>query len=138
MALVLDIGPVVAALNRGDLAHHRCAALLSGCPEELVLPAPVLVEIDYWLRKLGGPQVWRGFVTDVADGLYRLEQLREQDLLRAAELESTYRDLRLRLVDTSVFAVCERLREPKVATPDRRRFTVVRPRHYPALALLPE
>lgn len=138
MAVVLDTGPVVAALNRGDPAHRRCAALLSDCPEELVLPVPVLVEIDYWLRKLAGPQVWQGFVTDVADGLYRLEQLREQDLLRAAELESAYRDLRLGLVDASVLAVCERLREPKVATLDRRHFALVRPRHCAALTLLPE
>jgi hypothetical protein len=41
------------------------------------------------------------------------------------------------LVDAAVLAVVERLREPKLATLDRRHFTVMRPRHIEALELLP-
>jgi hypothetical protein len=37
-----------------------------------------------------------------------------------------------------VIALCERLNEPKVATLDRRDFSVVRPRHCEALRLLPD
>lgn len=33
------------------------------------------------------------------------------------------------MVDAAVIAVCERLGETKVATLDRRHFSVVRPRH---------
>jgi uncharacterized protein len=49
----------------------------------------------------------------------------------------TYADLPLGTVDASVIAVAERLRLTEVATLDRRRFTVVRPRHTTALNLLP-
>ncbi|PVC89468.1 hypothetical protein DBP19_20775 [Streptomyces sp. CS090A] len=40
-------------------------------------------------------------------------------------------------VDASVIAVAERYGVKRVATLDRRHFTVVKPRHVPALTLLP-
>lgn len=136
MALVLDTGPIVAALNRGDRDHARCAALLHA-NEDLLVPTTVLVEVDYWLRKLGGADVWADFVADVVAGAYRLAHLTEDDLGRAAELERTYHELDLGLVDASVIALCERLHETKVATLDHRHFSVVRPRHCDRLELLP-
>jgi hypothetical protein len=48
-----------------------------------------------------------------------------------------YADLGLGFVDAAVIAACERLGEPKVATLDRRDFSVIVPRHVPALELLP-
>lgn len=138
MALVLDTGPVVAALDRRDPDHARCVALLTGHPEDLVVPVLVLVEIDYWLCRLGGVEAWAAFAEDVAAGAYRVEPLDEADLMRAVELERAYVDLGLGLVDASVVATCERLGEAKVATLDRRHFGVVRPRHCEALTLLPE
>jgi len=105
--------------------------------EDLVVPAPVLVEVDYWLRKLFGPETWQTFVEDVAGGAYRLHQIDEAGLLRAAELEADYRSLSLGFVDAAVIASCERLGETKVATLDRRHFSVVRPSHCRSLLLLP-
>jgi uncharacterized protein len=63
--------------------------------EDLVVPAPVLVEVDYWLLKLFGPAPWKTFVEDVANGAYRLHHLDEADLARVAELERTYEPLDL-------------------------------------------
>lgn len=40
--------------------------------------------------------------------------------------------------DAAVLAIVERLNEPKLATLDRRHFTLTRPRHIEALTLLPE
>jgi hypothetical protein len=40
-------------------------------------------------------------------------------------------------VDAAVLALVERLREPKLATLDRRHFAAMRPRHVQALTLLP-
>ena len=71
MALVLDTGPIVAAVNRGDPNHRRCAAVLAG-GEDFVVPSPILVEVDYWLGKLVGPQAWADFVDDVVTGAYRV------------------------------------------------------------------
>lgn len=135
-SLILDTGPVVAALNASDPDHERCASLITRTAD-LILPGTVLVEVDYWLVKLAGPRVWSEFVADIVGGAYRVVHPTEADLIRAAELELAYEELRLGLVDASIVALCERLRERRLATLDRRHFSVVRPRHCPHLDLLP-
>jgi uncharacterized protein len=137
VALILDTGPILALLDAGDPAHERSVAMVDEVREDLVVPACVLVEVDYWAHKLLGHQTWDVFVDDVASGAYRLEPLTLDDLQRAAELEGEYADLDLGLVDASVIALCERLGERKVATLDHRDFAVVRPRHCESLSLLP-
>jgi predicted nucleic acid-binding protein len=138
VALVLDTGPILALLDAGDPAHASSVAMVEEVDEDLVLPVCVLVEVDYWAHKLLGQETLEVFVEDVAAGAYRLEPLTVEDLERAAELDRQYRQLDLGLVDASVIALCERLGEPKVATLDRRDFSVVRPRHCDHLRLLPD
>lgn len=137
MALILDTGPIVALLDASDSWHARCVSMVEEVGEDLVVPAPVLVEVDYWLVKLYGQAAWETFVEDVCRGAYRLHHPDEADLARAAALERTYESLDLGLVDAAVVATCERLGETKVATLDRRDFSVVRPRHCDRLTLLP-
>ncbi len=137
MALVLDTGVIVALLDAADPEHGRCVATVKDTREDLVLPAPVLIEVDYWLHKLYGPDPWQEFVEDVARGAYRLHQLDEDQLVRAAELERSYESLDLGLVDAAVIVTCEMLGETKVATLDQRDFSVVQPRHCARLTLLP-
>lgn len=138
MALVLDTGPVLALLDADDPFHARSVEMIDAVDERLVLVAPTLVEIDYWIRKRLTPDVWRALVDDIAAGAYHLEDLTATDLTRVGELERDYADLSLGMVDAAVIAVCERLGESKVATLDRRHFSVVRPRHCPVLELLPD
>jgi hypothetical protein len=137
MALILDTGVVLAALNDRDPKHRPCVDLLQRANEPLVVPAAILPEVDYWIRKRMGVAIWRLFIEDIQAGAYALEPTTEADLVRAAELEEQYDDLGLGFVDAAVIALCERLREPKVATVDHRDFGVVVPRHVPSLELLP-
>ncbi len=137
MALVLDTGPILALLDAGDPAHARSVAMVDELREDLIIPSCVLVEVDYWARKLLGPASWEILIEDISSGAYRLEPLTIDDLNRASELEHQYGDLDLGLVDASVIALCERLGETKVATLDRRDFSVVRPNHCDSLHLLP-
>jgi predicted nucleic acid-binding protein len=137
VTLVLDTGPIIALLDAGDPQHQACVSMFDELGEDPAIPVPVLVEVDYWLRKLFGPEAWRTFVEDIAGGSYRLLHIDEDDLVRAAELETTYDSLSLGFVDAAVITACERLGETKVATLDRRHFSVVRPRHCDALQLLP-
>jgi predicted nucleic acid-binding protein len=137
MALVLDTGPILALLDADDPAHARCVALLDETDEALIVVAPTLIEVDYWIRKRLQPAVWSVFIEDLARGAYRLEQLTTGDLTRVAELQKSYSNLDLGMVDASVIALCEKLGEKKVATLDRRHFGVVRPRHCDRLQILP-
>ena len=136
MALILDTGPLLAALDAADPDHAACAGLLTDAIEDLVVPALVLPELDYWCARRLSVDAWLVFLDDVAAGAYRIESPTGDDLERCRQLQATYRDLGLGVVDASVIALAERLREPKVATLDRH-FNVVRPAHVQALRILP-
>lgn len=138
MALICDTGPLLASIDRDDPDHERCASLIAGADEDLVVPTLVLAELDYWCGKLSLEDAWLAFLEDIAAGAWRVEHPSIDDLVRARELQVVYRDLRLGIVDASVVALCERLGESKVATLDRRHFSVLRPQHAASLTLLPD
>lgn len=137
MSLVLDTGPILALLDADDPDHRRCVELVESTREDLVIPAAVLVEVDYWTRKLLGCEVMQAFVDDIAAGAYRLVELDVRGYRRAVRLECQYDDLRFGLVDACVLVTCEQLGETKVATLDRRHFSMVQPAHCDVLTLLP-
>lgn len=137
MALVLDTGPLLAALDTADRAHEPCAELIAEPDEDLVIPALVLGELDYWCRTRLTGDVWLSFLRDVLGGTYRIEHPTSGDLKRCEELQTTYADLEVGVVDASVLAVVERFGETKLATLDHRHFGTMRPRHVEALELLP-
>jgi uncharacterized protein len=137
VALVLDTGPLLAALDAADPDHLRCAKLLTETAEDLVVPALVLAELDYWCARRLSLDAWLIFLDDVLAGTYRVEPPTAADLNRCRDLQAQYGDLALGVVDASVVALVERLEEPKVASLDQRHFRTVRPTHVTALELLP-
>jgi predicted nucleic acid-binding protein len=138
VALVLDTGVLYAALDENDRDHAACAELLSSTEEALIVPEPVLVELDYWLRKNATIDVWLAFVDDVQSGAYSLWPVDASLVFAAAQVQARFADQRLGFVDAAVFSTCEALGEPKVATLDHRHFGVLRTADGHALRLLPE
>ncbi len=137
MALICDTGPLLAALDAADPDHERCARLLTTSDEDLVVPALVLAELDYWCGRRLPPEAWIIFLDDVLAGVYRVDPPTGTDLARCRDLQTGYADLALGIVDASVVALAERLGEPKVATLDQRHFRAVRPAHVEAFELRP-
>lgn len=135
MALILDTGPVVAALDAGDPDHARCAELIASTAEERVIPAPVLVEVEYLLRPW--PDAFEALVADCEAGHYRVFELAPGWLSRATATLARYRDLGVGLVDVAVLLTVEAFSEERLATLDHRHFAVLRPAHCEALELLP-
>jgi predicted nucleic acid-binding protein len=138
VALILDTGPLYATLDRDDAAHSVCRRLVDAANEPLVVPAPVLVEVDYWIKQRLYPSVLTALLDDIAAGAYVVEDLLPGDYGRVREVCDRYADADIGFVDAAVLAIVERLNEPKVATLDRRHFGLLRPRHVDALRLLPE
>lgn len=54
------------------------------------------------------------------------------------EVIERYGDADIGFVDAAALAIVERLREPKLATLDRRHFGLLRPHHVDVLQLLPQ
>lgn len=138
MALVADTGPLLAALDVNDRDHARCRDFLADVTEPIVVPAPVVVELEWMTTTRVGRDEFDDFLDDVESGGVRVEPLVAQDYARIRVLLRQYADFPLGLVDASVVAVCERLGERKVATLDHRHFRAVRPAHTEALLLLPD
>jgi uncharacterized protein len=138
VALALDTSVLLSALDGSDPDHGRCAELIAGSSENLVVPALVLSELDYWCHERLTAEVWQAFLEDILAGAYSVQGPTEADLRRCLELQRDYADLAVGVVDASLLALVERLGEPKVATLDHRHFATMRPSHIEALKLLPE
>jgi predicted nucleic acid-binding protein len=82
-------------------------------------------------------KVEAAFLAQIARGTFELVHLAPADLVRMSELVIQYADFPLGAVDASVIAVAERFGVDRVATLDRRHFTVVKPMNVAAFTLLP-
>jgi uncharacterized protein len=136
VALVIDTGVLYATLDARDRHHEACTKLLTEAREPRVVPAPTLVEVDS-LCSYAPTGRFDPLLEQIASGALVVEDLFPEDYRRVATLLTTYADLRVGFVDAAVLAIVERLRETKLATLDRRHFSVMRPRHVDALELLP-
>jgi hypothetical protein len=65
LALILDTGPLYASLDRTDRDHRRCRALIEGTDEALVIPSPVLPEVDYLVSEKMGPGLMLALLRDI-------------------------------------------------------------------------
>ena len=137
MALILDTGPLYASLDRSDADHPACRALIESVDEPLVIPAPVLVEVDYWISQRLHPGVLVALLADVESGAYVVADLQPSDYTRVRELCDRYADADIGFVDAAVLAIVERFGESKLATLDRRHFGLLRPRHRDSIDLVP-
>jgi predicted nucleic acid-binding protein len=134
---LVDTGVLYAAIDRSDAHHETSAHLLAALPGRLLVPTTVLTETSWHVEKNLGPKAEAVFLESMSRGELELTELNVPDVDRAARLVEEYAGLRLGFVDASVIALAERMRIDRVATIDRRHFTVVRPRHVSALTLLP-
>ena len=138
MALILDTSVLYADLDRRDQDHAACHHLVHAADEPLVIPVPVLAELDYLVSQRMHAGIFLALLDDVLAGAYEVVELVAADYVRIRELCDRYADFQIGFVDASVMAIVERLGEPKLATLDRRHFSVIRPRHMDALTLLPD
>lgn len=138
MALIVDTGPLFAAYDRRDNYHARCRALFAETDEELLIPAPVVVEFDWMCETRNVRQGPLILLRDILAGAYTVVNLTAEDHARCLEVLERYADAEIGFIDASVLAVTERLKEPKLATTDVKHFRMLRPKHVKALHLLPE
>ncbi|HMG65278.1 MAG TPA: PIN domain-containing protein [Streptosporangiaceae bacterium] len=103
----------------------------------LVTTGLVIAEAAYLINRQLGPVAEAALYTSVIDGDLEVAGLGRADWERVRELVTVYASLPLGGTDASVIALAERHGAIRVATLDRRHFTVVRPRHAEALELLP-
>lgn len=136
MTLVCDTGVVYATLDAAEKHHRACVALVVAS-DAVVVPAPVLVELDHLARTRRRTRATDAVLASIEDGSLLVAPLDLEDYSRVRALVAGYADLPLSLVDAAVVAIAERLEQTRIATLDRRHFSVIRPLHVPAFELVP-
>jgi predicted nucleic acid-binding protein len=122
VAVLLDTGILYAYYDRSDSWHARSAALLRRERGTLVVPAPVIPEVDHLLGHRLGAAARMTFYKGLADGHYFVADLPRERYVRVAELNRQFPDLSLGFVDAAVVAIGEDLGLLRIATTDRRDF----------------
>lgn len=123
--IVCDTGPLVSALNQGEGRRHRFAAeLLARSGRDVVVPWPVLVEVDLLLRSRGYASAAVTFGRALLDGVHQLHAPSDAELELALDLAGRYADTGVDLPDLSVIATAA-TRNAWVLTWDYRHFRPV-------------
>ena len=123
--VVVDTSALLALMDGRNPHRAVLRPALRADPDGWVVPWAVLPELDYMVaRRLGQTSV-TAFRTDLAEGRFPLEWGEVGDLQRALELDRTYQDLSLGLVDCVVMAVAERMEARAIVTLDLRDFGAV-------------
>jgi predicted nucleic acid-binding protein len=122
MSLLLDTGIVYAYYDRSDDWHARARRLIQGEQRGLILPSPIIPEVDHLLGLRLGPKSRQVFYSGIVEGHYLVAELSREGYARVADLNRRFDDLDLGFVDAAIVAIAERLDLKRVATTDRRHF----------------
>jgi predicted nucleic acid-binding protein len=122
--VLVDAGPLVALLDRGDPEHEACVATLKTLRDALITVWPAFTEAMYLLRGSwqGQRALWSRLETDAL----ALARLDESDAPRMRELMEKYRDLPMDLADAALVRVAERESLTYIFTLDRTHFATYR------------
>jgi predicted nucleic acid-binding protein len=123
VSVLLDTGIVYAYYDRSDRWHARARALLKAEARGLILPAPVIPEIDHLLATRLGHESCLAFYGGITGGHFFVADLPRQAYARVAEINRQFADLSLGFVDAAIVVLAGTLGVPRVATADRRHFT---------------
>jgi len=114
MVVLLDTGILYAYYDRADRWHSAAVEVVTAHSGGLVVPAPVIPEVDHFLgaRSLAGGHF---FIADLPAAGYA----------RVTALDRQFSSLELGFVDAAVLAIAESLDVRRIATTDRRDFGAV-------------
>ena len=122
MSVLLDTGIVYAYYDRSDRWHERARRLITGERRGLILPAPVIPEVDHLLGTRLGARSRAIFYSGIVDGHYLVVDLPREAYGRVADLNRQFADLDLGFVDAAIVALAETIGLSRIATADRRHF----------------
>lgn len=92
-------------MNRKDEAHRLAAMLIDMSGRDLIIPDPVIVEVDHLARQLVGHEQTRLFLAALAAGTYTRGRMTPTLFAEAVAIDKAYAELHLGLADASVMAI---------------------------------
>jgi hypothetical protein len=120
--ILLDTGILYAFYDRDDDWHRRARALFEKEQGALIVPAPVIPEVDHLLGNRLGAAAQLSLYEGLSGGHYFVADLPKEKYQRVAELNRQFANLSLGFVDAAIVAISEFLGLYRIATTDRRDF----------------
>lgn len=130
---LLDTGPLVAFVDRGDPAHAEVVPVMEGARGLLITTCAVVTEAMHFLARVrAGPEALGLLLA--ASGV-RTEHV--SDLAAATDLMRRYADTPMDFADATLLLTADRTRATRILTLDRRGFATYRTAAGNPLAILP-
>ncbi|MCY4536852.1 MAG: PIN domain-containing protein [Chloroflexi bacterium] len=139
MTVIADTSYLFAIYNSKDINHQVAADFaFQTITDEMLVPDVVLPELAYiFVRDLGYAGL-QSLLGSFRKSEVELIPLEKSDLDRIYEITEMYASAEFDIVDCCIMALAERLQIRRIATFDRRDFSIFRPRHCDFLELLPQ
>jgi uncharacterized protein len=134
--VLVDTGPLVAILDRGDQYHAKCRETLRLIQPPLLTTWPVITEAA-WLRR-NQPRGLQQLFSAAETGFLRILPLEEAALGEMAAVQKRFSALALQVADMSLLLLAEREAKSTIFTLDRRDFSVIQKKSRRKIVLLPE
>jgi len=136
-AVLMDASYLIALANPKDKFRQRAVDhAKTGLKKQIVLDV-VLGEVVFLLGSKVSYRAANLFIKTFTISSLQLESITKHDLERVFEIRENYADAKFNFVDCCIMALSERLEIMQICTFDRRDFSIFRPKHCPALELLP-
>lgn len=133
--VLVDAGPLVALIDRGDPYHQECVSTYGILRDPLRTVWPAFTESMYLLRASAHAQRSLWEMIDI--GSLGFLELGPDDFPRMRELMWKYRDLPMDLADAALVRVAEREGLRRIFTIDRHDFEIYRPHRFGRFEILP-
>ena len=134
--VLVDTGPLVAVLFRGDEHHETCVNTLKKVPKPLLTCWPVITEAA-WLLRSSSAAVSR-LLEGIDGNFLKLLPLSETDAAAIAVSMKKYQDIRPQLADVALVHLAARERIGTIFTLDQRDFSIYRGSRKRAFDIIPE
>lgn len=138
MKLLIDTNFLLALASKADRYHARALDTMKKSRGiQRVIPETVLPELFYMCAvRINYDAALKMFYL-IQSEEFLIEPLTPEDYQRMNEIFQKYRTSQFDYVDCAIMALSERLNITRVATFDRRDFSIFRPQHCTALELIP-
>jgi predicted nucleic acid-binding protein len=123
--VICDTSGLIAALAADQPLSEECVSAMEAA-RDLVISPLVLTELDHLVGRRHGQHLAIAVMRELSSGGYNIAEFGASELALAAEVMTTYADLRLGLVDASLVVLAKRFNTNEILTLDQRHFRVVR------------
>ena len=117
--ILVDAGPLIALIDRGERDHERCVETLSNLTAPMVTTWPAFTEAMYLLGSAGGWKAQETLWKLLDRGDLQLVPLDDAGQGRTQALMAKYRDTPMDLADATLVAAAEALGLTRIFSLDR-------------------